>query len=152
MPGAGKTLVGLDVVAKSLDDANGLSVYLSGNGPLVEVLREALKKSVESNDREREDLWKRAKKSAGKTFDVPKPEKLFNKHTQAAINTLIQSSYAFKKDNASHSNPTPENILIFDEAQRVWNQEKMARKHDDPIMAVSEPKLLLPFLPPRVEI
>lgn len=146
VPGAGKTLVGLDVVAKSLDDANGLSVYLSGNGPLVEVLREALKKSVESNDREREDLWKRAKKSAGKTFDVPKPEKLFNKHTQAAINTLIQSSYAFKKDNASHSNPTPENILIFDEAQRVWNQEKMARKHDDPIMAVSEPKLLFSIM------
>ena len=146
VPGAGKTLVGLDVVAKSLDDANGLSVYLSGNGPLVEVLREALKKSVESNDREREDLWKRAKKSAGKTFDVPKLEKLFNKHTQAAINTLIQSSYAFKKDNASHSNPTPENILIFDEAQRVWNQEKMARKHDDPIMAVSEPKLLFSIM------
>lgn len=143
VPGAGKTLVGLDVVAKSLDnETDGLSVYLSGNGPLVEVLREALKKSVEANDKEREAIWKRAKKSAGKSFDIPKPEKLFNKHTQAAINTLIQSSYAFKKDNASHSNPTPENILIFDEAQRVWNQEQMTRKHDDPVMAVSEPKLL----------
>lgn len=32
--------------------------------------------------------------------------------------------------------------MIFDEAQRVWNQEQMARKYDDPIMAVSEPKLL----------
>lgn len=143
VPGAGKTLVGLDVVAKSLDeDADRLSVYLSGNGPLVEVLREALKKSVEATDKERELLWKRAKKSAGKEFNIPKPEKLFNKHTQAAINTLIQSSYAFKRDNASHGHPTPENILIFDEAQRVWNQEKMARKHDDPIMSVSEPKLL----------
>ena len=143
VPGAGKTLVGLDVVAKSLDDkADGLSVYLSGNGPLVEVLRAALKMSVEANDREREDLWKRAKKSAGKGFNVPKPVKTYNKYTQAAINTLIQSSYAFKKDNVLHNNPTPENILIFDEAQRVWNQEKMARKHDDPLMAVSEPKLL----------
>lgn len=112
VPGAGKTLVGLDVVAKSLDeDADSLSVYLSGNGPLVKVLREALKKSVEATDKEREALWKRAKKSAGKIFDESKPEKLFNKHTQAAINTLIQSSYAFKKDNALHSNPTPENIL-----------------------------------------
>ena len=147
VPGAGKTLVGLDVVDKSLDDkADGLSVYLSGNGPLVEVLREALKKSVEANDREREELWRRAKKSGGKVFDVPKPEKLFNKHTQAAINTLIQSSYAFKKDNASHRNPTPENILIFDEAQRVWNQERMSRKHDNPIMAVSEPKLLFSIM------
>lgn len=147
VPGAGKTLVGLDVVAKSLDnDTDSLSVYLSGNGPLVEVLREALKKSVEAKDKEREDLWRRARKSAGKTSNVPKPEKLFNKHTQAAINALIQSSYAFKKDNASHNNPTPENILIFDEAQRVWNQEKMARKHDDPLMAVSEPELLFSIM------
>lgn len=147
VPGAGKTLVGLDVVAKSLDeDADNLSVYLSGNGPLVEVLREALKKSVEANDRDREEVWKRAKKSAGKSFNVPKPEKLFNKHTQAAIKALIQSSYAFKKDNAAHNNPTPEKILIFDEAQRVWNKEKMARKHDDPMMAVSEPKLLFSIM------
>lgn len=57
VPGAGKTLVGLDVVAKSLDDsADSLSVYLSGNGALVEVLREALKKSLEANDKEREAI------------------------------------------------------------------------------------------------
>ena len=146
VPGAGKTLVGLDVVAKSLDDTNRLSVYLSGNGPLVEVLREALKKSVESKDREREALWKRAKRSAGSSAVVPKPEKMFNKHTQAAINALIQSSYAFKRDNASHRDPTPEKILIFDEAQRIWNQAKMARKHGDPMMAVSEPKLLFSIM------
>lgn len=147
VPGAGKTLVGLDVVARSLDKgADRLSVYLSGNGPLVEVLREALKKSVEATDKEREDLWKRAKKSAGKTFDVPKPEKLYNKYTQASINTLIQGSYAFKKANAMHNHPTAENILIFDEAQRVWNQEQMTRKHDDPLMAVSEPELLLSIM------
>ena len=147
VPGAGKTLVGLDVVAKSLDsDSDGLSVYLSGNGPLVEVLREALKKSVEARDKEREELWKRAKKHGGATFDVPKPEKLFNNHTRAAINTLIQGSYAFKKDNATQSKPTPENILIFDEAQRVWNQEKMSSKHDNPAMAVSEPQLLFSIM------
>lgn len=118
VPGAGKTLVGLDVVAKNLDKGqDNLSVYLSGNGPLVEVLREALKKSV-------------------------RVKKQLNRQTEAAINALIQSSYAFKKDNSSHSRPTPENILIFDEAQRVWNQEKMTRKHNDPMMAVSEPHLL----------
>ena len=118
VPGAGKTLVGLDVVAKNLDKRqDNLSVYLSGNGPLVEVLREALKKSV-------------------------KAKKQLNRETEVAINALIQSSYVFKKDNSSHKRPTPENILIFDEAQRVWNQEKMARKHNDPTMAVSEPHLL----------
>lgn len=118
VPGAGKTLVGLDVVAKNLDKGDtNLSVYLSGNGPLVEVLREALKRSV-------------------------KAKKQLNRETEAAINALIQSSYAFKKDNSSHRRPTPENILIFDEAQRVWNQDKMTRKHNDPLMAVSEPHLL----------
>ncbi len=118
VPGAGKTLVGLDVVAKNLDKGAGnLSVYLSGNGPLVEVLREALKRSV-------------------------KEKKQYNRETVAAINALIQSSFAFKKDNSSHNHPTAENILIFDEAQRVWNQEKMTRKHDDPALAVSEPHLL----------
>ena len=119
VPGAGKTLVGLDVVAKYLGNgANNLSVYISGNGPLVEVLREALKRSV-------------------------KAKKQYDKTTESAIKTLIQSSYAFKKDNASHSRPTAENILIFDEAQRVWNKERMARKHNnDPLMSVSEPQLL----------
>lgn len=118
VPGAGKTLVGLDVVAKNLDKGDkNLSVYLSGNGPLVDVLREALKRSV-------------------------KAKKQLNRETETAINALIQSSFAFKKDNSSHNRPTPENILIFDEAQRVWNQEKMTRKHNDPAMAVSEPHLL----------
>ena len=123
VPGAGKTLVGLDVVAKNMDEGKkNLSVYLSGNGPLVEVLREALKRSV-------------------------KAKKQFNRETEAAINTLIQGSYAFKKDNASHNHATPENILIFDEAQRVWNKEKMTSKHkENPLMAVSEPHLLFSIM------
>lgn len=119
VPGAGKTLVGLDVVAKNLGkDRENLSVYLSGNGPLVEVLREALKKSV-------------------------KEKKQFNRNTEAAINALIQSSFAFKKDNARSKIPTVEHIMIFDEAQRVWNEQKMAAKHkNDPELSVSEPTLL----------
>lgn len=119
VPGAGKTLVGLDIVAKNLDTENrNLSVYLSGNGPLVEVLRGALKQSV-------------------------KAKKQLRRESEAAIRTLIQSSYAFKKDNAKVSAPTAEKILIFDEAQRVWNAEKMTNKHaNDPDMAVSEPHLL----------
>ena len=119
VPGAGKTLVGLDVVAKNLHKGDeSLSVYLSGNGPLVVVLREALKKSV----REKKQL---------------------NRTTEAAINALIQSSFAFKKDNARIQSPTAERILIFDEAQRVWNEQKMASKHKgDPDLSISEPKLL----------
>ena len=119
VPGAGKTLVGLDIVSKNLkrEDKN-LSVYLSGNGPLVEVLREALHKSVKAENKD-------------------------TRETKAAINTLIQNSFAFKKDNAKSKIPTPEKILIFDEDQRVWNQEKMTKKHEkDPDLSVSEPFLL----------
>ena len=98
VPGAGKTLVGLNIAAKNLDKGpDSLCVYISGNGPLVEVLREALKKSV-------------------------KQKKQFDRDTAAAINALIQSSYAFKKDNAHTDNPIAEHIVIFDEAQRVWNE------------------------------
>ena len=43
VPGAGKTLVGLDVATKQLKyDKKNTSVFLSGNGPLVAILREAL--------------------------------------------------------------------------------------------------------------
>ena len=124
VPGAGKTLVGLDVVAKNLNKGvENLSVYLSGNGPLVEVLREALKQSV------KEKLRTESKEA--------------KKETEAAIDTLIQSSFAFKNDNARNNNVTPEHIMIFDEAQRVWNQEKMTRKHNkDDVLSVSEPSLL----------
>lgn len=122
VPGAGKTLVGLDTVAKNLKKGKShLSVYLSGNGPLVKVLREALIRNM-------------------------KERKQFDHETKSSINALIQNSYNFKEDNASHSRPTVENILIFDEAQRVWNQARMSKKHKNPLMAVSEPKLLLSIM------
>ena len=126
VPGAGKTLVGLDVASRHLKaENNNLSVYLSGNGPLVDVLREALYRST-------------------------KEKKQFNEKTKEAINHLIESSYGFKNEYASKNEPTPENILIFDEAQRVWNKEKMSRKHNgNPEMSVSEPHLLYSIMDRR---
>jgi hypothetical protein len=127
VPGAGKTLVGLDVVSKNLAKTDKrFSVYISGNGPLVDVLRAALKKSV---------------KSESKLKGV-KPSKI----ADAAINALIQSSYAFKNDNIKHNSPTVEHVLLFDEAQRVWDKEQMTKKHKDADMSVSEPHLLLSIM------
>lgn len=118
VPGAGKTLVGLNVVAKNLGkDRNNLSVYLSGNGPLVKVLRAALKKSA-------------------------KDMHIIGKDTDEAVNALIQGSYGFKKDNAQKPTPTVEHIIVFDEAQRVWDADKMKSKHKEEYMALSEPSLL----------
>lgn len=127
VPGAGKTLVGLDVVAKSLDSSEELrSVYLSGNGPLVEVLREALKQSVKENSLRRGRILTKHEKA----------------EIHASIDALIQGSYGFKKEHGKKPEAPPDRILIFDEAQRVWSQQKMSSKHDDPLLAVSEPHLL----------
>ncbi len=123
VPGAGKTLVGLDIVSKHLDKGkNNLSVYLSGNGALVEVLRKALKNSVKQSNKA---LSPREKKEA-----------------EIGIEHLIESSFHYKKQYASNTLCTPEHIIIFDEAQRVWNKEKMMQKHNkDQYMSVSEPSL-----------
>ena len=122
VPGAGKTLVGLDIVAKNLDkDKNNLSVYISGNGPLVKVLRAALKKSAREMH-------------------------IVGRNTDEAVDALIQGSYAFKRDNASRTAPTAEHIMVFDEAQRVWSAEKMKSKHDEEYMMMSEPSLLFQIM------
>ena len=127
VPGAGKTLVGLDVVAKNLDkDENNLSVYLSGNGPLVKVLRAALKKSA-------------------------KEMRIAGRDTDEAVNALIQGSFGFKRDNAHKTVPTAEHILIFDEAQRVWDAEMMKSKHEDENMVMSEPSLLYQIMDRHID-
>ena len=53
IPGAGKTLVGLNIATKLIDKNNDLfSVFLSGNGPLVAILREALARDKVRNEKE----------------------------------------------------------------------------------------------------
>jgi hypothetical protein len=52
VPGAGKTLVGLKIATEHNDQSNELySVYLSGNGPLVAILREALTRDKVQNEK-----------------------------------------------------------------------------------------------------
>ena len=120
VPGAGKTLVGLDTVTKNLaKGSKNLSVYLSGNGPLVTVLREAL---------------------------VQSSKKLNNKINSTAVKTLIQGSFEFRKYYMSVNDSPAERILVFDEAQRVWNKEKLmdwTAKKMKTTLEVSEPNFLI---------
>ncbi len=122
VPGAGKTLVGLDIVTNSLNEKRAYSTYITGNRPLVLVLREALKRSV-----------KRKKEERNQKID---------EKTKKSIDMLIQESLYFKKETCSNDKPPVEKILIFDEAQRVWNKEKMIRKHKDDGICVSEPHFM----------
>jgi Uncharacterized conserved protein (DUF2075) len=116
VPGAGKTLVGLqfvhhggldDLAVRAADRPRGASaVFLSGNGPLVRVLQHALR---------------------GPSGE----EKIF-----------VEGIKQYLKHYALRKRPRvpPEHILVFDEAQRAWDAEQIREKHE---VEGSEPDLVI---------
>lgn len=130
VPGAGKTLVGLDVATRHINADDQLySVYLSGNGPLVKILCEALAR----------DRVRRAAESG---------EKVKIGVARSDVKTFIQNVHHFRDDCLIDSSAPPvEHVAIFDEAQRAWNQEQtssfMARKKNTPNFNQSEPEFLI---------
>lgn len=132
VPGAGKTLVGLDVATRFQDANSELhSVYLSGNGPLVAILTEAL-----ARDRiQQERLQGRA---------VRKGE------ARQAVKAFIQNVHHFRDEGLKDQKPPPEHVTIFDEAQRAWNLAKtvdfMQRKKGHRGFQQSEPDFLISCL------
>lgn len=132
VPGAGKTLVGLDVATKHLDQNNQeTSVFLSGNGPLVDVLREALTRNRVYIEKEQ---GRRVKKS-----DVFRQVKMF-----------IQNVHHFRDECLRDDHPPKDHVAIFDEAQRAWNHAQtesfMKRKRNQADFAFSEPEFLISCL------
>ena len=130
VPGAGKTLVGLDVATKHIDAADDMySVYLSGNGPLVKILCEALA---------------RDKVQRGK--DAGRKEKIGE--ARSDVKTFIQNVHHFRDECLLDKTRAPvEHVAIFDEAQRAWNVEQtssfMLRKKGTPNFGQSEPEFLI---------
>lgn len=119
VPGSGKTLVGLQLVhAHWLDDiavprANGRTmspaVYLSGNGPLVQVLQDALKDAG----------------GGGRTF--------------------VQGIKEYVRAHTRPGHPVPpEHLIVFDEAQRAHDAERVAHVHGGAV-GMSEPEHLIDF-------
>jgi DUF2075 family protein len=133
VPGAGKTLVGLNIATKHFDKDEGLtSVFLSGNGPLVAILREALTR----------DKVKRVKASGKK---ITKGEVL------SEVKVFIQNVHHFRDDCLVDELAAPfDHVAIFDEAQRAWNKEMttnfMSRKKNRPGFQLSEPEFLISCL------
>lgn len=106
VPGAGKTLAGLNIAnerRKAHEDEN--AVFLSGNGPLVFVLREALVRDEVLHAME-------------------KGEKLSKKRSAIKANAFIQNIHHFRDDNFISNQPPDEKVVVFDEAQRAWTKEK----------------------------
>lgn len=132
VPGAGKTLVGLDVANRHLDsNSETFSVFLSGNGPLVAVLREAL-----TRDRVSQSLLN------GKRIRKVEAKK--------EVETFIQNVHHFRDEYLRDEGAPPEHVVLFDEAQRAWNLEQtsafMQRKKGRAGFNQSEPEFLISCL------
>lgn len=133
VPGAGKTLVGLDVATKHNDKNSELySVFLSGNGPLVSILQEALARDQVRRERE-----------AGR--------KLKKGVALSRVKAFIQNVHHFRDDCLIDlAVPPIEHVAIFDEAQRAWNRTEtasfMLRKKQRPNFTQSEPEFLISCL------
>lgn len=132
VPGAGKTLVGLNVATEHLDHQNGeASVYLSGNGPLVKILQEAL-----ARDRVRRE------KEEGNRLTITR--------ARASVKTFIQNIHHYRDEYIRDPNPPVDHVAIFDEAQRAWTKKQtvsfMKRRKGINDFSSSEPEFLISCL------
>ena len=132
VPGAGKTLVGLNVATQKRDETQPThAVFLSGNGPLVAVLREALT---------RDDVA-RLRKQSDKTRKAVVEQK---------VKAFIQNVHHFRDAALRESAAPSDHVVIFDEAQRAWNHKMtasfMLRKKKQTGFMQSEPEFLISYL------
>ncbi len=129
VPGAGKTLVGLNIATRRRDAGQPThAVFLSGNGPLVAVLREALTRDEVERQR-------------GQGIRVRKGK------VGESVKAFIQNVHNFRDEALDHPGAPAEHVVIFDEAQRAWNVQQtanfMQRKKNRPGFADSEPQFLI---------
>ena len=132
VPGAGKTLVGLNIATQRRDEkAPTHAVFLSGNAPLVAVLREALTR----------DEYFRLK---------AQKKKVTKKKIATPVNAFIQNVHHFRDEALIDPNAPDGHVVIFDEAQRAWNSQKtanfMKQRKGRPGFTQSEPELLISYM------
>lgn len=135
VPGAGKTLIGLQTAIKQFEKENK-AVYLSGNYPLVEVLQEALARDYVKRSRDDYKKGKTNNKPCTKT-DAKSKVKAFIQMIHHYRDLYLEGTEV--KDGQispvegyfqSHTDKAyvpAEHIAIFDEAQRAWTKEELAR-------------------------
>ncbi|HTN40887.1 MAG TPA: DNA/RNA helicase domain-containing protein [Asticcacaulis sp.] len=124
VPGAGKTLAGLNIATqRSESHADEHAVFLSGNGPLVDVLREALTR----------DQAQRTGQSKA--------------HVERKVRAFIQNIHKFRDEYVHTSDAPVEHVVVFDEAQRAWTKNQaskfMQTKRGVADFDMSEPEFLL---------
>ncbi|MEX2016036.1 MAG: DUF2075 domain-containing protein [Candidatus Hydrogenedentales bacterium] len=128
VPGAGKTLVGLNVATRRRTFGEARAVYLSGNGPLVAVLQEALIRD------ERARAGNRERKGT----------------IRQRVKPFIQNIHHFRDEGIRTATAPYDHVVIFDEAQRAWTQAKtsdfMRRRKKIADFDQSEPEFLISYL------
>ncbi len=129
VPGSGKTLVGLNIATNHLDqNENTYSVFLSGNGPLVNILQEALARDLQKQEKQ-------------------KGNKITKKVARSRVKAFIQNVHHYRDAYLIDSNAPIDHVAIFDEAQRAWNLVKtndfMKRKKNWPNFNKSESEFLI---------
>lgn len=136
VPGAGKTLVGLDVAVKQSYQADGTfnvddgAVYLSGNGPLVAVLTEALARDNYAKSKEKGEN----KKLSDSRREVSKFIQIIHRYRDNMLakikNPVVNGNLEIDPDKAVKLQQSGygevEHVAIFDEAQRAWTHERIA--------------------------
>jgi hypothetical protein len=137
VPGAGKTLVGLNIATQKHEDSPEThAVFLSGNGALVEVLKEALVR----------DEYERLKKALT-------PIRLGE--LRQKVKKFIHNVHHFRDAGLNDPTAPSEHVVIFDEAQRAWNRamtsDFMRRKKGKPNFDQSEPAFLVSYMDRHVD-
>jgi hypothetical protein len=131
VPGSGKTLVGLTIATNKRDESSTHAVFLSGNGPLVQVLNEALT----------QDEYNRTKDHK------PKPRK---GEIRQKVKAFVQNVHHFRDDGIRSAEAPSDHVVIFDEAQRAWNRQMtsnfMKQKKGQKDFDLSEPEFLVSYL------
>jgi hypothetical protein len=123
VPGAGKTLTGLNAIhnvdQRSSEEWSG--VFLSGNGPLVRIVRQAIVRDA-------------VRLRGGSKKDATRK-----------VSTFIQNVHDFMEAyrNGKSSEPPHENVVVFDEAQRAWSAEQVRKKRK---VDRSEPRMMLEIM------
>ncbi|MES2047017.1 MAG: DUF2075 domain-containing protein [Pseudomonadota bacterium] len=124
VPGAGKTLIGLNIATNINADAEEQAVFLSGNDPLVNVLTHALARDAVARG-----------STNSKAAELRSAE------------TKIQNIHKFRDEYIKDKSAPPERVVIFDEAQRAWDAENtskfMSTKRGQSGFSQSEPEFLI---------
>lgn len=132
VPGAGKTLVGLKIATQELGSKKDtVSVYLSGNGPLVIVLQEALARDKVQNERE-------------------SGNRISKKEAKSKVKAFIQNIHHYRDAYLVDQKAPYDHVAIFDEAQRAWDKEQtikfMKTRKGISNFSLSEPGFLISCL------